>query len=150
MSEAKQRAEVIAEARQWIGTPYHHGADIRGAGVDCGMFLIRVFADLGLMESFDPRPYPPDWHLHRDGEKYLGWIERHCGPIEAAAPGDIVLFRYGRAFAHGAIVTAANPMTIIHAYADSGMVLEEPIARDPRLSDPRRERRFFSFWQNRG
>lgn len=31
-----QRAAVVAEARSWIGTPYHNCADVKGAGVDCG------------------------------------------------------------------------------------------------------------------
>ena len=53
MTEAEQRAAVAAEARKWILTPYHHGADIRGAGVDCGMLIVRVFVDLGLTPPFD-------------------------------------------------------------------------------------------------
>ena len=73
-SETDQRMAVVAAARAWIGTPYHNCADVRGAGVDCGMLLVRVFVDTGLCEPFDPRPYPPDWHLHRAEEKYLGFI----------------------------------------------------------------------------
>jgi cell wall-associated NlpC family hydrolase len=48
-SEAAQRATVVAEARSWIRTPYHNCADVKGAGVDCGMLLVRVFVDTGLM-----------------------------------------------------------------------------------------------------
>jgi cell wall-associated NlpC family hydrolase len=73
-NEAKQRAAVVAEARSWIGTRYHNCADVKGAGVDCGMLLVRVFVDTGLCAPFDPRPYPPDWHLHRSEEKYLGFV----------------------------------------------------------------------------
>jgi len=54
------REKIVAEARSWIGTPYHNCADIKGVGVDCGMLLVRVFVDLGLVEPFDPRPYTHD------------------------------------------------------------------------------------------
>ena len=57
--ELRQRAAVVAAARAWIGTPYHHMADIKGVGVDCAMLLVRVYCDLGLVEHFDPRPYTP-------------------------------------------------------------------------------------------
>ena len=49
------RLEVVTAARAWIGAPYHHAADVKGAGVDCAMILVRVFCDLGLVEPFDPR-----------------------------------------------------------------------------------------------
>jgi len=69
-----QRAAVVAEARRWIGTPYHHQADVLGAGVDCGMLLVRVYVDTGVVPPFDPRPYSVQWHLHREDERYLGFL----------------------------------------------------------------------------
>ena len=36
------RAAVVAAAREWIGTPYHHMADIKGVGCDCAMLLERA------------------------------------------------------------------------------------------------------------
>ena len=73
---AMQRAAVVAEARSWIGTPYHHAADVKGHGVDCALLLVRVYCDLGLVEPFDPRPYTRDWFLHRSEERYLGFPPR--------------------------------------------------------------------------
>ena len=106
MTEQAQRNEVVAEARRWIGTPYHHQADVLGAGVDCGMLLVRVYVDTGVVPPFDPRPYPVQWHLHRDDERYLGFLIERGVEVEAPAPGDIVVWKIGRAFAHGGIVTA--------------------------------------------
>ena len=76
MNETDARAAVVAEARSWIGTPYHHCADVKGrrGGVDCAMLIVRVYCDLGMVETFDPRPYPPDWMMHRDEERYLGFL----------------------------------------------------------------------------
>ena len=96
--EAAQRAAVVAEARSWIGTPYHHQADIKGAGVDCAMILVRVWVDLGLVPAFDPRPYPIDWHLHQAEERYLAQLQARAVFVDAPLPGDIVVWRYGRTF----------------------------------------------------
>jgi hypothetical protein len=65
LAEDEARRRLVREARAWVGTPYHPGADLRGVGVDCGMLLVRVFVDAGLGPAFDPRPYPQDWHLQR-------------------------------------------------------------------------------------
>ncbi len=144
--EAAQRAAVVAEARKWMLTPYRHCADIRGVGVDCGMLIVRVFVDLGLTPPFDPRPYDPDWMIHRDDEKYLGFFTRRCAPVRQPQPGDIVLFRYGRSYSHGGIVTQSDPIALIHAYHDAGCVIEEHLTRNPALTDPRRKLAYFSIW----
>ncbi len=128
--EAAQRAAVVAMARSWIGTPYHNCADIKGAGVDCGMLLVRVFVDTGLCPPFDPRPYPPDWHLHRSEEKYLGFIfarGREIGEPQPPQPGDVMVLRFGRCYSHGGIVTNLKPFMIVHAYYQARRVLEEEI-----------------------
>jgi cell wall-associated NlpC family hydrolase len=147
MSEHQERALVIAEARSWIGTPYHTQGDVKRAGVDCGMLLVRVFVDCGLVAPFDPRPYPNDWFLHRSEEKYLGFVFDHAKEVESPFPGDVMVFRYGRCYSHGAIVTHAAPLKIIHAYQPAGIVLEETVERNPALSDPRRKPKFLSYWK---
>ena len=147
-SVGAQRLAVVAEARRWIGTPYHPCADVRGHGVDCGMLIVRVFVDSGLVPAFDPRPYPPDWHLHHGEEKYLGFVFDRCKeiPIADAAPGDVVVFRSGRCHAHGAIGTAPKPLTILHAFSPAKAVIEEAVDRNATLGHAKREPRAFSFW----
>lgn len=144
--ETSQRAAVVAEARKWIGTPYHNCADVRGAGVDCGMLIVRVFVDTGLCEAFDPRPYPFDWHLHRSEERYLGFVFDRTAEVTGPRPGDVVVFRVGRCYAHGGIVSAPAPLTIVHAYFPARRVLEDVVGRDSALSEPARQPRFFSPW----
>lgn len=63
MTEQEQRAAVVAEARTWLGTPYHHEACVKGAGVDCGMLLRAVYIATGVMPKFEVESYPRDWHL---------------------------------------------------------------------------------------
>jgi cell wall-associated NlpC family hydrolase len=152
--EAAQRAAVVAEARSWIGTPYHNCADIKGAGVDCGMLLVRVFVDTGLCDPFEPRPYPADWHLHRSEERYLGFVFDRCAELDVAAgetpqPGDVIVFLYGRCYSHGGIITRGHPLTFVHAYWPARLVLEEELRRNQPLSVPARAPRIFSYWKRR-
>lgn len=144
--ETYQREMIVQEARSWIGTPYHAQADIKGAGVDCGMLLVRVFVDTGLCAPFDPRPYADDWYLHRSEERYLGFIFDRTKEVAAPMPGDVMVFRYGRCYAHGGVVTKASPLTIVHAFQPSRCVLEEEVARTPALCAPARNPKVFSLW----
>ena len=70
--------------------------------------------------------------------------------IRSRAPdaGDVILFRIGRCFAHGGIVTRTEPLTIVHAFAPARRVLEEEIvAADPSACRAdSRAARFASYW----
>jgi cell wall-associated NlpC family hydrolase len=142
-----QHAAVVAAARAWLGTPYHHAADVRGAGVDCAMLLVRVYCDLGLVEPFDPRPYTRDWFLHRNEERYLGFLLARSHEVRVPLEGDIVLLRVGRCFAHAGIVSRADPLTIIHAFAATRCVVADEIGRSPELSARLKTAKFASYWR---
>lgn len=118
-------AEVVALATAWLGTPYHHQGRVQGVGVDCAMILADVYHAAGLIPLIDPRPYPPDWHFHRDVERYLGWVQQYADPVTEGdpQPGDVALYRFGRCVSHGAIVVAWP--TVIHAYRGLGVVMSE-------------------------
>lgn len=131
---------IVAEAARWIGTPYHHAADVLGVGVDCAMLPVRVFCGLGLVPPFDPRPYPADWMLHRDEERYLGWVQRWAKRVETPAAGDLALFRFGRCVSHGGIV--CEPGYMIHAHLPAGRVTRAEIAPYAH--------RLHSFWRVHG
>jgi hypothetical protein len=109
-------------------------AAIKGAGVDCAMLLSEVYAAAGLIEPFDPRPYPTDWMLHRDDERFLGFLLDRSHQVEKPEVGDVAVLRVGRAFAHGAIVTRVDPLTILHAFRPLGCVIEEEAARNRQLN----------------
>jgi cell wall-associated NlpC family hydrolase len=148
MNEPAQRTALVAEARSWIGTPYHNCADVKAAGVDCGMLLVRVAVDTGLCAPFDPRPYPPDWHLHRSEEKYLSFVFDRMHEVDKPQPGDVAVYRIGRCYSHGGIVTRSDPLTIVHAYAPVHRVIEEQVRCNSDLNQPLRKPRYFSFWKN--
>ena len=147
MHEPHARARVVAAAREWVGTPYHHMADVKGVGCDCAMLLVRVFCDLGFVEPFDPRPYTHDWHLHRGEERYLGLLLARAYEIVSPEPGDVILFKYGRCFSHGGIVTRGDPLTIIHAFHPARIVLEEDVAHNAEVASRLGEAKFASYWR---
>lgn len=134
---ADKSAEVIREAKTWLGTPFHHHAMVKGAGVDCAHFLIGVYSAVGLIDPMDVEGYPPDWHLHRGEERFLDHIKRHADKVAVPEPGDVAMFRFGRCASHGAIVIEWP--RIIHAYIRQGVVIAT--AHDPELRG-----RVDSFW----
>lgn len=111
---------IVAEALSWADTPYHHQACVKGAGVDCAMFLVGVYCGLGLIEKIDPRPYQVHWHLHRGEERFLKHLARVSERVYSPQPGDVAMFRFGRCTSHGAIVL--DWPRIIHSYIGQGVV----------------------------
>lgn len=142
MNKAAQRQAVIEEARTWLRTPYHHRARVKGAGVDCMLFLAEVYASAGVIDPIVEIPYyPRDWMLHRGDGRYLRGIREYCRPVATPQPGDVAMFDFGRDTSHSAIVLDW-PM-VIHAFADeSGVVISD--ASKGRLAS--RLEGFYSPW----
>lgn len=149
--EAAQRELVVAEALSWVGTPYRQMAATKGTGIDCAMLLSEVWIRAGIVEPFDPRPYNPEWYIHRSEELYLRWMETVAVEITTPPrPGDVVLFHFGRCFSHAGILV--NEEQLVHSW-----VLEHQCTiselRNPALSlmgrgVPRpRPMKFFDVWQ---
>ena len=142
--ESDQRTAIVAEALSWIGTPFHHAARVKGAGVDCLMLLAEVYERAGVARHIEPPFYVPDWHLHQGAERYMEGLLHYARPIDGPPQGpdplsgDIALFRFGRTFSHGAIVVQWP--RVIHAYWSIGVVWGD--ASLYPLKD--REVRFFS------
>ena len=139
--ENRQRRQVVHEALSWVGTPYHHRGTLKGVGVDCAQFPRLVYQSCGMLVPFDTGNYPPDWHLHRGEERYLDRVRGFAREIDIdPQPGDFALFRIGRCYAHGAIVTewpdlvhAVVGLAVIPDTADSGTLRG-------------RARKFFTVW----
>lgn len=145
MSEAEERARVVAVARTWRGTPYHHAARVKGHGVDCAQILAAVFEEAGLIEHLELGYYPPDWMLHRDAERYLDHILGHAREVGEAEANiaDVVVFKVGRTFSHGAIIVDPGWPRAVHAYRPARCVLESDVSIGEL---GHRERRFFTRW----
>ncbi len=105
---------------------------------------IAVYAAAGLIPPIETGVYSPQWMLHRSEELYLTHVLRLAREItlDAVGAGDFALWRFGRAFSHGAIVV--DWPVIIHASLADACVCLADATRDADL--PGRPVRFFSPW----
>lgn len=112
------RAAVLAEARQWIGTPYRHQASVKGAGCDCLGLIRGIWRAVYGPEPEALAPYTPDWAERGGAETLYGAAQRHLEPISLgdALPGDVLLFRIRKSgpMKHCALLSGSDQM--IHAY----------------------------------
>jgi cell wall-associated NlpC family hydrolase len=142
MNQEQARLLVVAEARDWLGTVYHHQAHIKGVGVDCAQLLVACYRQTGVLPAdFDPGNYSSDWFLHRSEERYLGFVERYARRLfngEAPQIADIALYKVGKCVSHGAILIGDGLM--IHANRKAKQV---EIAR---LDQCELTKHFHSYW----
>jgi len=120
-------AEALAEARTWIGTPYHHQASVKGVGADCLGLLRGVWRNLYGDEPEVMPAYTPDWSETRGVELLQQGAARHLlqKSLTDAAPGDVLLFRMkGAAVAKHLGLQSATGATskFIHAYSRHGVI----------------------------
>lgn len=148
MDEAEARAAIVREALAWVGTPYLSNAMVQGkaGGTDCVMLLVGVYKKVGLIPDIDPRPYSPTWHVHRNEEMYMKGILTYAKEIAGPPlPADLVMFKIGKLFAHGAIVTAWP--WVVHAIGGLTVMREDvsknTIGKRALWLVPRR---YFSLW----
>jgi NlpC/P60 family putative phage cell wall peptidase len=122
------RNDIVAEARRWLGTPYHHQASARGVGTDCLGLVRGVWRALHGAEAEAVPAYARDWAEATGAETMLAAARRHLVERDRATAGhgDILIFRY-RAHAvakHVAILT--SPASMIHA-VEGRAVAEVPL-----------------------
>lgn len=133
-------SRIVEAARGWIGTPYRHQAQCKGAGCDCLGLLLGVWRETcGALPETVPA-YTRDWS-EPQGEERLWraatrWLVEKSKDDEA--PGDVVLFRMrmGGVAKHLGIVGRVGPVgqdgqaaagTFIHAYSGHA-VAESPLS----------------------
>lgn len=113
-------AQLVAEARRWVGVPYvHQGRSFNG--VDCIGLIICVRSALAPWpaSTLEPRNYA---RHPRDG-LLLDRIRAHCAQISGAENGAVILIQWPTAEepSHAAIYADGN---LIHAYQRAGAVVE--------------------------
>jgi NlpC/P60 family putative phage cell wall peptidase len=118
MDSNAARERIVAAARAWLGTPYHHQASLRGVGCDCLGLVRGVWRDLYGSEPEPTPPYSPYWAQQGSGETLVMAAERHLALVDVRnmQPGDVLLFRWRAHLpaAHCAILT--GPDRILHAH----------------------------------
>jgi NlpC/P60 family putative phage cell wall peptidase len=119
----EQRVAIVAEAKNWIGTPYHGHSCLKGHGVDCGQLIYGVFRGCGLVSEIQlPKDYSLQVAKHRVSTEYVDIVDRFFQeiPESEAQPGDIVVYKLGHSFSHAAIIVSW-PDYVIHAEEHHGV-----------------------------
>ncbi len=124
--------QVVAVAREWIGTPYVHQMARQGAGCDCLGLVRGVWRGVLGAEPEVPPAYTMDWSEPQGEERLWAAAMRHlCSKdIADAAAGDVVLFRMkaGAVAKHLGIQTqVGSEARFVHAYSGHGVV-ESPLS----------------------
>lgn len=123
------RSAIVAAARGWIGTPYRHQASVRGIGCDCLGLVRGVWRDVIGPEPVFVPPYTPDWAEAHGRETLAEAARGHLAEIspDAAAAGDVVLFRWREGYPAKHCAILSGPSTLIHAH-DGAAVAEAHFA----------------------
>lgn len=143
------REEIVKEAKSWTDTPYHDHAGIKGCGVDCAFFPLRVYQAVGKIDAnFKPPRYSPQkWlnspeqvdkrRLKFEDRTFLEVVYRFaraeirsiCTPDppeitvvdKAIEPGDFMIVKVASSWTHGGIVIEW-PEFILHPLKERGVI----------------------------
>jgi NlpC/P60 family putative phage cell wall peptidase len=126
-------ADVIAEARRWIGTRWQHQGVLKGVGCDCIGLVGGVAAALGISDAWvNPEKSAAFKGYGREPQPDV--LYRGCAeflvpvfPKEHARVGDVLLLRFLKEPQHFAFLSQTVPGYMIHAYAAARRVTENRI-----------------------
>lgn len=126
--------DVVAEARTWMGTRYRHQAALKGVATDCIGLVYGIAAALGIAEAsqWDADPLRKSHSRRPDGNSLSGKAEQYLTRVRGDWQlGDVLLLRLNAPDPnHFAIVSALDPVYIVHAYASARQVVENRLDRD--------------------
>jgi NlpC/P60 family putative phage cell wall peptidase len=130
------KESIVAQARTWIGTKFHHQGRLKknfqhSGGCDCIGLLIGVFQELnidfnsrfnGFIDKTNYSRLVTDAILVSATEKFF--VKKNLSDISC---GDIALFSFSNKFSPqhvGIIGENKGSFTVIHAYLQVGFVVE--------------------------
>jgi NlpC/P60 family putative phage cell wall peptidase len=117
--------KIVAIARSWRGTPYHHQASLKGVGCDCLGLIRGVWREVVGEEPEAMPAYTKDWNETTGAEALLAAAERHLVSRprrDMLQGGDVVVFRLrrdGPAKRAGVMVSSAR---MVHTQEGAGVV----------------------------
>lgn len=128
------RAEIIAAARGWIGTPFMPQQSRKGEGCDCAGLIVGLAKEIGSVEEwFRLPPYrqQPDGSMARLCDEHLVRV-----PIGAERPGDVVMMRFAKLPQHlGILVPYRDSLiAVVHALMTTKKVVEHRLDARWRMS----------------
>lgn len=124
-AEGLPPAQVVAEARQWLGTPYRHRASRQGIGCDCLGLVRGLYRTFYGTEPAPVPPYAPEWAEVGSSDRLLEAARAHLvelTPSMFPRAGELVLFRWKPSGLCKHVGVVSAPDRFIHAYENGGTV----------------------------
>lgn len=114
------RSEVVAEARTWLGTPFHHQGRIKGVAADCAGVIEGVARHFGFVTVGQ---IPANYSHQPDGGTMRKVLRETMDEISVAdiLPADVLLFAFDLDPQHVAMVT---DLGILHSYSQVKRCIE--------------------------
>lgn len=116
--------DILAAARQCIGTPFRHQGRLIAFGLDCAGVAIHVARQIGVghldVSGYGRTPANGQLEQSLDSQPCLERI-----PLTSPSPGDLLLMRFASDPQHIAIYAGE---TIIHAYEAAGQCCEHRLS----------------------
>lgn len=130
-------SDIVAAARSWLYTPFHHQGRLKGVGVDCLGVILGVAHELKITD-FDVKGYG----RIPSGKQIEEGLALHCNRVHISEMrnGDIILFRFDKEPQHLAFKTDVG---ILHSYQSVGECVETSM-------DESWQRRLVSVWRFKG
>lgn len=133
-----QTNDIVAQARSWIGTPFHHQARLKKVGCDCLGLIVGVVDELELKDKNGVRLAAYDevtYSKEPDGEYLIQKLVDVLAEIPASEmrAGDLALFKVRENPQHLAILTDyEGGIGMIHSFAPARRVVEHRLDDDWR------------------
>lgn len=124
------RADIVNEARSWLGTRWQHQAALKGVGCDCIGFVAGVARELGIAGAAEFFATPALRSYGRQPEpKLLAACDALLDPIAMAeaGPGDVLVLKFETEPQHFGIISESAPPYMLHALAHARRVVEHRI-----------------------
>jgi len=120
------REEIVAEAREWLGTPWRHQGQKKGVGADCAGLVIGVGKNRGGFNIVDPTVTTDDPFL----KQFIGYgrdpipkmmlkaLNFLLVRVDKPKLGDVCFFYMGGDPRHLGIISrgSGEHMYVIHGY----------------------------------
>jgi NlpC/P60 family putative phage cell wall peptidase len=106
-------ADVVAEARAWMGTPFKWQASLKGIGCDCKGLIWGVARSLGLPEADSPYAKIADYSRRVPVDVLKEGLAATLTRASVVQPGDVLVFIMGGRPQHLGIHAGDH---VIHTY----------------------------------
>ena len=133
-SKRPTQSSILVEGREWINTPYHHQAMVKGVGVDCVGFIVGVGLNTGALPLTKQQIKEYSGYGRLPNPRMMGRaMRRYLVPLPTRelVVGDIAWLEWRAGLPmHLALIGELNGVaTLLHALGDVGKVAEHKLTQ---------------------